>query len=184
MNDISRSTGLKELALIVCLRLKLDGIDAVLTGGAVVSIYTENRYESFDLDFISHASISSISDSLLKLGFKRTKGRYYIHPDTDFYIEFPSPPVAVGNKPLKEFHEIQTNDGYLKLLTPTQCVMDRLAAYYYWNDQQSFDQAIAVARSHRIDFKEVEEWSMAEGMGNNYETYKKSVTTERKQSGK
>lgn len=135
MNKISKRTPLKELALIVCSRLKEDGIDAVLPGGAVVSLYTENLYESYDLDFISHSPISDISKSLFKLGFKRTKGRYYVHAKTEYFIEFPSPPVMVGNKPLKEFNEIKSESGYLKLLTPTQCVMDRLAAFYYWNDQ-------------------------------------------------
>jgi len=176
MNEISSITTLKDLALIVCLNLKLDGIDAVLTGGAVVSIYTENQYKSFDLDFISHAPASEISDSLSKLGFKKTKGRYYVHPETDFFIEFPSPPVAVGNKPVKEFHEIHTDSGYLKLLTPTQCVMDRLAAYYHWNDQQSLEQAIAVAKSQQINFKEVEEWSKEEGMVSKYELFFRTVT--------
>lgn len=178
MNEISSLTTLKELALIVCSRLREDGIDAVLTGGGVVSIYTGNQYKSFDLDFISHAPVSDISDSLSKLGFKKTKGRYYVHPETDFYIEFPSPPVAVGSKPLKEFHEIQTDSGYLKLLTPTQCVMDRLAAYYYWNDQQSLEQAIAVAKSHQIDYIEVEEWSIAEGMVSKFELFIKTATAE------
>lgn len=176
MNEISNSTTIKNLALIVCLQLKEDGIDSVLTGGAVVSLYTENLYKSFDLDFISHSPISEITDSLLKLGFKKTKGRYYVHPNTEYFLEFPSPPVMVGNKPLKEFNEIETDTGYLKLLTPTQCVMDRLAAYYYWNDQQSFDQAILVANSHEIEFGEVKEWSQVEGMMMKYETFREQCS--------
>ncbi len=172
MNDISNTTPLKDLASLVCFQLKEDGIDAVLTGGAVVSIYTENLYESFDLDFISHSPTSDISNSLSKLGFKKTKGRYYIHPNTEYFIEFPSPPVMVGNKPLKEFNEIKTESGYLKLLTPTQCVMDRLAAFYYWNDQQSLEQAVLVAKLHEVKLKEVEKWSKAEGMMKKYELFR------------
>jgi hypothetical protein len=164
MSTISEQTTLKELALLVGSCLKEDGIDAVLTGGAVVSIYTENQYQSFDLDFISHSSVREITASLKKIGFTRTKGRYYIHPNSDFYVEFPAPPIAVGHKPLKHFNEITTNSGYLKLLTPTQCVMDRLAAFYHWNDLQSLEQAVLVAESHEIGFNEIEEWSIAEGM--------------------
>lgn len=65
MNEISNTTTLKELALIVCSRLKDDGIDAVLTGDAVVSIYTQNQYKSFDLDFVSHAPVPYIVDTFL-----------------------------------------------------------------------------------------------------------------------
>ncbi len=172
MSDISSTTSLRDLALIVCSRLKEDGIDAVLTGGAVVSLYTENEFESFDLDFITHSSISDITSSLLKIGFKMTKGRYYVHPNTEYFVEFPSPPVAVGQKPLKDFNEIKTDSGYLKLLTPTQCVMDRLAGFYYWNDLQSLEQAILVVKSHEIEFTEVEEWSRTEGMLEKYRQFR------------
>jgi hypothetical protein len=39
-------------------------MSAVLVGGAVVSIYTNNKYESYDLDFISpddHVKIEVVS---------------------------------------------------------------------------------------------------------------------------
>jgi hypothetical protein len=53
---ITASTTLEELAAIVSTTLDAAGITAVLSGGAVVSIYTNNEYESSDLDFISARS--------------------------------------------------------------------------------------------------------------------------------
>ena len=47
MIQISKKTTLKEFALIVGKILKDANINAVLTGGAVVSIYTDNKYQSF-----------------------------------------------------------------------------------------------------------------------------------------
>ncbi len=47
-----------ELAAFVCTHLKDNGIDVVLSGGACVSIYTKNRYQSYDLDFIENVSAS------------------------------------------------------------------------------------------------------------------------------
>ena len=126
--------------MIVCKALKDEGIDAVLTGGAVVSIYTENRYMSYDLDFISHASGKRIAAAMEGIGFRKRSGRYFEHPHTDFFVEFPTPPVAIGNKPVDRFEEIESPGGYLKLLTPTHSVMDRLAAWYHWNDPQSLDR--------------------------------------------
>ncbi len=41
---IYRNQHVKELAQTVCCSLKQDNIDAVLTDGAVVSIYTSNKY--------------------------------------------------------------------------------------------------------------------------------------------
>lgn len=170
MKIIDESTTLKELALIVGGRLKECKINAVLTGGAVVSIYTSNHYQSYDLDFISHDSDHEIASALKAIGFEK-RGRYYINPCTSFYIEFPSPPLAIGNKPIFTFNEIKTDFGYLKLLTPTQCVMDRLAAYYHWNDQQTLSQAIMVATSNPIDLMEIKKWSEEEGSMEKYREF-------------
>ncbi|MBU3915268.1 hypothetical protein KKA14_07005 [bacterium] len=171
MRKIDKETTLRELAIIVCTCLKENSIDSVLTGGAVVSIYSENRYQSDDLDFISVSSKKEIAKALAGVGFKETKGRYFVHDLTSFIVEFPSGPVSVGNKPVNDFNEIIVKDGYLKLLTPTHCVMDRLAAYYYWDDQQSLDQAVLVAENHQIKLKEIEAWSKEESMEAKYQDF-------------
>ena len=53
--------------------------------------------------------------------------------------------------------------GVIQMLSPTQCVMDRLAAYYFWKDRQALDQAVAVARKHGADQVEIQRWSESEG---------------------
>lgn len=54
----------------------------------------------------------------------------------------------------------QLDFGELRLLTPMDCVMDRLAGYYHWKDPQSLDQAVAVARRRqKIDLQRIERWS-------------------------
>jgi hypothetical protein len=55
MAEINTSTSLEELAAIVSQALEAVGILATLSGGAAVSIYTNNRYQSEDLDFVSSA---------------------------------------------------------------------------------------------------------------------------------
>jgi hypothetical protein len=42
-----------ELAALICETLRSAGIDAVLTGGSCVSVYTHNAFASLDLDFIA-----------------------------------------------------------------------------------------------------------------------------------
>ena len=48
-------------------------------------------------------------------------------------------------------------------MSPTDCVKDRLAAYYHWGDQQCLVQARLVAEVHEVDFEEVRRWSRVEG---------------------
>ena len=159
--------------MIVCKALKDAGIDAVLTGGAVVSIYTNNRYISLDLDFITHGSGKQIEAVMKQIGFTKTKSRYFKHPHTDFFVEFPTPPVAIGSMPIDLFEEIENSEGYLKLLKPTHSVMDRLAAWFHWNDGQSLEQAIMVAKNYAVDMDEIERWSESEGMNEKFLKFKK-----------
>jgi hypothetical protein len=50
---------IKDLACLIYERLKDSGIDAILVGGACVSIYSQNRYQSHDLDFVTHEGFST-----------------------------------------------------------------------------------------------------------------------------
>lgn len=175
MSAINRKSTLKDVAMIVCKALKEAGIDTVLSGGAVVSIYSENRYMSYDLDFISHGKSKEIERVMKGLGFTRTPSRYYEHPETDFFVEFPTPPLAIGSHPIDTFEEIETENGYLKMLTPTHCVMDRLAAFYHWNDRQALEQALLVAGLNAVDMKEIEGWSIAEGMVEKFMKFKEML---------
>jgi hypothetical protein len=159
---ITENISLKELAFIVGETLKKSGIDAVLVGGAVVSIYTENEYQSFDLDFISAESVEKIEKALSSIGFKK-EGRYFRHENTELFVEFPPAPVSIGGEIIREFNEIENRNGYLKLLPPTYSVMDRLAAFYFWNDWQSLDQAVLISKHQKIDKEKIKNWSQKEG---------------------
>ena len=53
--------------------------------------------------------------------------------------------------------------GKLRIITPTQSVMDRLAAAYAWKGTQSRDQAIMVAVNQDIDWESLRTWFANEG---------------------
>lgn len=148
-----------------------------MTGGSVVTIYSENEYQSDDLDFISTAQQKKIAAAMGTLGFTQAKGKHFTHPDTSLFVEFPAPPLVIGNEPVTHTAEQRLKNGVLKLLTPTQCVMDRLAAYFHWNDPPARQQALMVARRHPINWAQVERWSKGEGAGalEKFREFRKSV---------
>jgi hypothetical protein len=164
---IDRDSTIEELAATVSQALEAAGIRAILSGGAAVALFSDNEYQSYDLDFVTSAQNSIIAAALEPLGFTRTRGlREFEHPDTDYYLEFPPGPLAFGETVVHEA-DVPVHDtpfGPLRVVTPTQCVMDRLAAYVNWHDNQSFDQAIAVARRQPIDWGEVAHWGEREGV--------------------
>lgn len=168
MNVDWRNIGIKELAAIVSGRLNEEGIDAILVGGACVSIYTKNKYLSSDLDFVSTASIKEISSALSELGFERKSSRHFEKEGCPFFIEFVSPPAAIGSEPIKGKNVVRTTGKSIFLLTPTDSVKDRLAAYYHWNDPQALEQALLLVKAQEINFKEVKRWSKREGHEEKY----------------
>jgi hypothetical protein len=117
-----------------------------------------------DLDFIDLLQTSrlKLKKVLKEIGFEE-KNRYFVSEETEFFIEFPSGPLAVGNEPVKKLAELQFETGKLRLLSPTDCVKDRLSAFYHWGDRQCLQQAVWVAQMKPIDLIEVERWSRQEG---------------------
>jgi hypothetical protein len=167
--------GIKELSALISGKLRESGIDAILVGGACVSIYTKNRYLSFDLDFVTYATLKEVTPVLAKVGFLRKSSRHFTRNNCPFFIEFVAPPAAMGNEPLKEEQKLKTRLGTIVLLTPTDSVKDRLAAYYHWNDPQALEQALMVAEAQKINLREVKRWSEKEGHAQKYLAFLKRL---------
>ena len=53
--------------------------------------YSENRYQSYDLNFVAYEELKLIEKVFVKLGFKRT-GRCFVHDDCAYLIDFVNPP--------------------------------------------------------------------------------------------
>lgn len=163
MKDIS-TLSIKELAAYISHYLRENGTANVLTGGACVSIYTDNRYQSYDLDFVNieEVSISRVSSILKGIGFEE-KGRIYINKRVKYSVDILSPPLSVGKQKIVDVNAIEINNMVLKLLTPTDSIKDRLAAFYFWSDHQALMQAIMIQKNNVVDFADIEKWSDMEG---------------------
>jgi hypothetical protein len=153
-----------ELGAYVQTHLREKGIEVVLSGGAVVGYYTEGKYVSADLDFVNRygRSRSEIVAAMEELGFKES-GRHFVHPDSDFFIEFPPGPLAIGEAHAIETVERDFETGTLVLISPTESVKDRLAWYYHAGDRQSLHHAVLISKNQTIDIEAIEAWSEREG---------------------
>jgi hypothetical protein len=166
-----------ELAAFVQYRLREKGVDVVLSGGAAVSLYSNNRYVSLDLDLVNPYFVKrrAIRETMQEIGFHE-EGRHFVHPDTQFFVEFPPGPLAVGAEPVKQVNELTFSTGALRIISPTDCVKDRLACYYHWEDFQCLEQAVLVAQANRIDLHEIERWSQAEGKFDEFRRIRDQLT--------
>jgi hypothetical protein len=166
----------EEVAGLVCQTLKHAGVTVTLTGGACVAIWSKGKYVSHDLDFIEEGPVPrrKIREVLKGLGFYE-KGRHFMHPATKVFVEFPTGPLTVGDQRIERVAERKTPAGTLRLLTPTDCVKDRLAAYFHWNDRQSLEQALLVAHAQKIDLDDVRRWSKGERNEAKFREFKKRL---------
>jgi len=155
---------LGELAAYIDTHLRENGINVVLSGGAAVSVYSDHKYVSKDIDFIGRFDIDhkKVEKVMIDIGFTK-KGRYYYHPQTTYFAEFISGPATVGQDPIGDTVEIRLSTGIIRILSPTDSVKDRLASYYHFKDRQGLEQAVLIAASNQIDLDDIEAWSIREG---------------------
>lgn len=160
--EIDEQSSLEDIAALVCTSLERDGIRVVLSGGSVVSIYSNAEFVSYDLDFIPIGLSRRVDRTMKSLGFEAHQ-RHWRHPRSRYWVEFPVGPVAIGEETIHEFAERQTPAGRLRLLRPTECVMDRLTWFIHAADRQCLEQAVRVATLQPVDLDRIERWTSKEG---------------------
>lgn len=168
MKPVAEMTRL-EFAAFVASECRRRKISVVLSGGSCVSIYSQEKYVSMDLDFVNagFTKHARIRDAMQSLGFVE-ENRYFRHPDTELLVEFPPGPLGVGEEPVKQIDEITTTTGTVRIISPTDCVKDRLTWYYHDNDTECLEQAVLVAAANDVDLVEIKRWSEVEGKGEAY----------------
>ena len=158
-----------ELTAYIQSHLRNNDIEVVLSGGSAVSIYSGEKYVSLDLDLvtITYSRRSKIRQVMLEIGFHQI-GRHFEHPETRFLVEFPSGPLSVGRQPVSSILIQEYETGTLKIISPEDCVKDRLAAYYHWGDRQALAQALIVTKEQSVALSTIALWSQAEGKIDEY----------------
>ena len=183
--EITAESSVTEVAAIISQRLSEAGITATLSGGSAVTIYSDNRYQSHDLDFVTAAMAGELEPVLVSLGFYRTdvpRLSQFRHPLVDWYVEFPPRPLSFGNHYVdhQDCGRISLPVGELRIITATQCVMDRLAAAIAWHDPQAREQATLVASSQDVDWEALRDWFRGEGESDSeYERFREGVERKR-----
>lgn len=153
-----------EIASFISQELSNIGIKTTLSGGFAVETYTNKRYVSEDIDLVDQSVYrhADIDKKMKELGFVKL-GKIYKHKDMKYTIEFPSSPLAVGDEIINDVEEIKTEYGNLRIITPTDCVKDRLAIFFHWEDKRGLEQAILVAIENDVNFENIKEWATNEG---------------------
>ena len=164
-----------ELAAFVSDYLRKNGVENVLTGGSCAEIYSSEKYVSGDLDFVdlNYVSLKKIANILEDIGFKQLhQSQGFVHPQAVKMVEILNAPLSVGEEKIETVDKLIVAGCQLNILTPTDSVKDRLAAYYHWNDRQSLEVALMVCEKKEINIAEVQRWSVNEGKEEKFNFFK------------
>lgn len=164
---ISEASTLADVCYAVAGALASKHVDAVLCGGSAATIYAQQSYFSYDADFVldNDDDLGTVAMALFEVGFRREgKSRIFSHPTCRFTVDFPKGPLGVGNEYIHNVATLHRDGISLRIVTRTDCIRDRLAHYYYWNDHAALEAAIAAAKADPgdVDIKLIRDWTERE----------------------
>jgi hypothetical protein len=172
----------REMWEFVATHLEAKGLNVVLVGGAVVSIYSNGIYRSGDLDFIITSFFKDkLPEYMKEIGFinatRGDLGRLYRHPECrHLVVEFPAGPISIGEDYQIQPDEHMIGGQSLKILSPSDCIVDRLASYIYsergpHGERKTLEQAVLVAKSQPFNMDRIKSWCKKEGHVDVYEEF-------------
>lgn len=168
MSD-QRMHSLDEMAFTICTAMDRNGITAVLTGEGLAAVYAPDANESQTLHFVYPLTNASPSvETMRVLGFQRVADGVYRHSDHELTVKSVEGPIAIGEEVIQTWSTWHRQDLILHLLTPTDCVRDRLAAAIREDDIDPVQQAAEVAMRHPVDMDLIQNWCGREGGARTY----------------
>ena len=176
-SPLAPDSTLRQVIASVSSALKQHGITAILTGGACASLHSRGAYLSFDLDYILRGAVTraQLDTAMAAVAFVRV-GAQYQHPLVPFFVEFPPGPLAIGDDDLVEPVEIRVGNVRVSGLSATDSCRDRLAAFYFWHDEQSLRVAAEIARRQSVDLEAIRRWSHKEGQVDGFRRFETEVS--------
>lgn len=180
---IRRSSSLADVAFAVCTVLKKNEITGVLTGGSAATFYAPDIYQSRDLDFVITFATArgrkQAGAALIGLGY-HLEGQTYVHASNPFTVEFPPGPLAIGDDLVVKWNTVKRRTEIVHVLTPTDCVRDRLLWFYLQpTDRSSLQAAIGIAQRKDVDLRLIAKWSKREGFDVRFREFEAAVRTKR-----
>lgn len=164
---ITKESTLADVCFAVSAALEANGMSGVLTGGSAAALYAPQAYVSCDADFILEADdpLDDVAVALRTIRYERYgRSRIFVHPDSEFTVDFPKGPLAVGGEYIRETHVLERRGLRLRILTRIDCIRDRLAHFYFWNDYTALNAAVSVAAqsTDEVDLVFLRAWTERE----------------------
>jgi hypothetical protein len=119
----------------------------ILVGGAAVELYTGGAYTTGDLDFVGHVP-GKVARALEESGFRK-EGRHWVHSESETFLELPGSSL----EPNEGAARIVLEGSAVTVIRPEALIVDRLAAWQFWNSVIDGANAFLILRAQwrRLD---------------------------------
>lgn len=147
-----------------------------LVGGGVATIYSKGKYASGDLDFVLDSLFThkEFKKAMADLGFEN-KTRVYSRSDCPFTIDVSTPPIEIGEDGTPEIATQFFAGQTIKILSPTECIKDRLNKAFQWKDDQAYQAALAVAKECNFNISKLEKFCIENKMQEIFDEFIKDI---------
>jgi hypothetical protein len=140
---------------LVADRLREDGLEPVLVGGAAVEFYTAGGYTTGDID-LALAHGPETDAAFADLGFRK-QGRFWVRDDLDLLFEAPAPAGLPGETAPRTTVEI---DGLVVVILGIEdLLIDRLRAWIHGTSEEDgrWARRLALLYADRLDWSYLRE---------------------------
>ena len=139
----------RRLSVVAVIDVLMQQIDfrAVVIGGLAVEFWTRGAYATNDIDlYLPHGP--AVLQLLGPLGFER-KGRHYVLPGSDVFVEAPGPSFPAESE---EVYEVTLRSGFVvPVLSSADVLVDRLHQFVAGGHTDVAEQAVALLSAEELD---------------------------------
>lgn len=174
---IDEHSSLTDVAGAVAAALRELAYDPVVVGGSAATLHAPEAYRSHDVDMVVIGGIDrgdAVVAAMAKLGFV-FQNHMFFHECNPYTVEFQHSPVAIAGDVVSDFAEVETPYGPVRVLHAADVVNDRLNKAVAYEDPESFEVAVAVARIKGIDPARVQEFIERQDVGVYHERFRAAL---------
>ena len=168
---VSATSALPDAAVAIATAFNREGIAAVLTGAAAAAIHTRDRMKCHELNYslTSGATAARLAAALRHLGFDpEGSGGTHAHADAGVVLSLTQAPLALGLDTKVLAQTLQLRNGFVRILSPTDCCREWLLAWKTTRDEKDLKRAAALAAACDISMTAMRAWMRTEHLGNGW----------------
>lgn len=168
---VSSASALPDAAVTIATAFNREGIAAVLTGTAAAAIHTRGRAACRALNYslTSGVTIARLAAALRHLGFDpEPSGGVHQHLDAGFVLCLTQAPLSLGQDQNVLAQTLQLRNGFVRILSPTDCCRECLLAWKIMRDENDLRRAATLAAACDISMTAMRAWMRSEHLGNSW----------------